>query len=307
MNMAGPDKRRSLGRGLSALIPQKPIESVPAVAPPPATGRGLARLRIEQILPSDGQPRQVFEETALEELAQSIKTHGVLQPIVVRRRGPDQYEIVAGERRWRASQRAGLTEIEAVITDIAPEETLTVALVENLQRRDLNPIEEAEAYQRLHKELGYSQAEIADAVGKDRTSVTNALRLLKLPLSVRDLVLSDTISMGHARALLGLEDNAAIERSAKEVAEGGLSVRQTEALVARARQPEDASSTDAAPKTKKEKQEREETPAERDVRMRLQRALGTRVELRQKNGVGTLVVHFSGFDALDALLAKVGA
>jgi ParB family chromosome partitioning protein len=304
MNMAGPDKRRSLGRGLSALIPQKPMElSSSTAAAPPATGRGLAKLRIDQVLPSDGQPRQVFEETALEELAQSIKTHGVLQPIVVRRRGPDQYEIVAGERRWRASQRAGLTEIEAVITDIAPEETLTVALVENLQRRDLNPIEEAEAYQRLHKEMGYSQAEIATAVGKDRTSVTNALRLLKLPLSVRDLVLSDTISMGHARALLGLDDNAAIEKSAKEVAEGGLSVRQTEALVARARQPAE----DAAKPAKKEKKEHEETPAERDVRMRLQRALGTRVELRHKNGVGSVVVHFSGFDALDALLSRMGA
>jgi len=306
MNMAGPDKRRSLGRGLSALIPQKPLESIPsAVTPPPATGRGLAKLRIDQVLPSDGQPRQVFEETALEELAQSIKKHGVLQPIVVRRRGADQYEIVAGERRWRASQRAGLTEIEAVITDIAPEETLTVALVENLQRRDLNPIEEAEAYQRLHKELGYSQAEIAEAVGKDRTSVTNALRLLKLPVLVRDLVLSDTLSMGHARALLGLEDHEAIEKSAKAVAAGGLSVRQTEALVARARQGE--ADTSAPTNPKKEKSEPVETPAERDVRMRLQRALGTRVDLRQKNGAGTITVHFSNFDALDALLAKVGA
>jgi len=302
MNNVGTEKRRGLGRGLSALIPQKPLEPSHATASTVPTA-GLARLRVDQVLPSDGQPRQFFDESALDELAESIKRHGVLQPIVVRRRAPDQYEIVAGERRWRASQRAGKTEIDAVITDIAPEDTLTVALVENLQRRDLNPIEEAEAFQRLHKELGYSQAEIADAVGKDRSSIANALRLLKLPSAVRDLVLSDALSMGHARALLGLEDDAAIERAAREVVSAGHSVRQTEALVGRLRAP---ASEDTSGK-KPSRAEREETPAERDVRLRLQRALGTKVELRHKAGVGTLTVHFSSFDALDALLARVGA
>lgn len=293
--MPNPEKRRNLGRGLSALIPPKPeTESGASMV----TGRGLKRLPIEEVLPSDAQPRQLFEEDGIEELAQSIKTHGILQPIVVRQRGAGQFEIVAGERRWRAAQRAGLKEIEAVITEVAEEDTLTLALVENLQRRDLNAIEEAEAYQRLHKELGYSQGEIAEAVGKDRSTVANSLRLLKLPLTVRELVLEGGITMGHARALLALESDAEIERLARKVMAGGLSVRDTERAV---------QSEKELPAGKKKRTPVKESQAEKDVRMRLQRALGTRVEMRQRDGKGTFTVHFGSYDELDRLLGQFGA
>ena len=200
-------KGRGLGRGLSALIPPKPAES----RNNGADRRGSLMLPVEEILPGDAQPRQRFDDAKLTELAESIKNHGVIQPIVVRKRG-GQYEIIAGERRWRAAQKAGLTEIPAVISDAAAEDTLTIALVENLQREDLNPIEEAEAFHRLHESLGYSQLEIAEAVGKDRTTVANSLRLLKLPQPVRQQVLDGELSMGHARALLALDDAAEMEK-----------------------------------------------------------------------------------------------
>jgi ParB family chromosome partitioning protein len=287
------EKRRSLGRGLSALIPPRPEPSQP-VAVSAATVGAAAQLPIEEILPGDSQPRQRFDDARLDELASSIKAHGVIQPIVVRRRGPDRYEIIAGERRWRAAQKAGLKTIPAVVSDAAPEDTLTLALVENLQREDLNPIEEAEAFHRLHEGLGYSQQEIAEAVGKDRTTVSNALRLLKLPQPVRQQVLDGELSMGHARALLSLEDTEEMERLGKEVAMRGWSVRQTE----KATQPATSN---------RRKSPGKESEAERDVRQRLQRALATRVDLKHKQGKGTLVVHFSNYAELDALLARFGA
>lgn len=297
--MSTADKRRSLGRGLSALIPPKPQGS-PGEAPLP-TGKGLVELPIEEVLPSDGQPRQVFEESALEELAASIREHGVLQPIVVRQRAPQQYEIVAGERRWRAAQRAGLKQIRAVVTDVAEKDVLTLALVENLQRQDLNPIEEAEAYQRLHEQFGHSQADIARAVGKDRTTVTNALRLLKLPEGVRQLVLSRELSMGHARALLSLEEPREIERAAREAMSKGWSVRETERAVAKKKAARDPSQENGA----RAKDEGGETAAERELKERLTRGLGTRVEIKHKGGRGMLVVHFSDFDHLDDVLSRM--
>lgn len=295
----GGQRRNNLGRGLSALIPPKPEEAA-ATAPSAVSGRGLRSLPIEEVLPSDGQPRQVFEEEGLEELAASIRAHGILQPIVVRQKAPNRFEIVAGERRWRAAQRAGLKHIEAVISEVAEKDTLTLALVENLQRRDLNAIEEAEAFHRLHETLGYSQGEIAEAVGKSRSSVANALRLLKLPMAVRELVLDGSLSMGHARALLALESNPEMERFARKVLAGGWSVRDTERAVA-------GEVEQAAPSKKKSKGAKPESQAERDVRMRLQRALGTRVELKHKEGKGTFAVHFSSYDELDRLLERFGA
>jgi ParB family chromosome partitioning protein len=175
------EKRRGLGRGLSALIPPKPGSDEPV-----STGKGLLQLPVEQILPGDSQPRQKFDDVALSELAESIRAHGIIQPIVVRQRplasnasasSPLQYEIIAGERRWRAAQKAGLKSVPAVVSEAAEVDTLTLALVENLQREDLNPIEEAEAFHRLHETMGYTQQEIAEAVGKDRTTVANSLRL----------------------------------------------------------------------------------------------------------------------------------
>jgi ParB family chromosome partitioning protein len=250
-------------------------------------------LPVEEILPGDAQPRQRFDDARLEELASSIRAHGVIQPVLVRRRG-NLYELVAGERRWRAAQKAGLKEIPAVLSDVSGKDALTVALVENLQREDLNPIEEAEAFQRLHEDLGYSQQEIAAAVGKDRTTVTNALRLLKLPPPVRQQVLDGELTMGHARALLSLEDDSEMTRLGKEIAQKGWSVRQVE----RATQP-------APARTKKKAGK--ETEAERDVRQRLQRALGTRVDIKHRDGRGHVVVHFASYAELERLMQRFGA
>jgi ParB family transcriptional regulator, chromosome partitioning protein len=284
--------KKGLGRGLSALIPPKPAEETSLQTAVPK--RGTLDLRIEDILPGDAQPRQRFDDARLDELADSIKSHGVIQPIVVRKRGSEQFEIVAGERRWRAAQRAGLKQIPAVISEVAPEEALTVALVENLQREDLNPIEEAEAFHRLHEQLGYSQQEIADAVGKDRTTIANSLRLLKLPAAVRQQVLDGELTMGHARALLALDDQAEMEKLGKDVAVKGWSVRQTE----KATQPVEPRRKSSGNK---------ETEAERDTRQRLQRALGTKVEIRHKNGKGALVVHFASYAELESLMSRFGA
>lgn len=306
------DKRRGLGRGLSALIPPKPA----GAADESISARGALQLPVEQILPGDGQPRQRFDDVALSELAASIRAHGIIQPIVVRKRvlqtngpatgltgqtsslsgqvtGPQQYEIIAGERRWRAAQKAGLKSVPVVVSDAAPNDTLTLALVENLQREDLNPIEEAEAFHRLHEGMGYSHQEIAEAVGKDRTTIANSLRLLKLPSPVRQQVLAGELTMGHARALLALDDAAEIEKLGREVVARKWSVRQTE----RAAQP--------APRARRGAGR--ETEAEKDVRQRLQRALGTRVEMKHKGGKGHLTVHFSSFAELDSLLARFGA
>ncbi len=290
------DKRRALGRGLAALIPPKPAAAE-------VTGKGSLQVPVEQILPGDSQPRQHFDDVALSELAESIRAHGVIQPIVVRQRplnntrpeSPQQYEIIAGERRWRAAQKAGLKSIPVVISEAAENDTLTLALVENLQREDLNPIEEAEAYNRLHEALGFTQQEIAEAVGKDRTTIANSLRLLKLPSPVRQQVLSGELTMGHARALLALDDAHEIEKLGREVVARKWSVRQTE----RAAQP-------ASPRSRQRTAGRE-TEAERDVRQRVQRALGTKVELKQRSGKGVLTIHFSSFAELDSLLARFGA
>lgn len=294
------EKRRSLGRGLSALIPPKPAGGEDT----PASARGALSIPIEHILPGDGQPRQKFDDVSLSELAESIRAHGVIQPIVVRKRSlapnttalntaPQQYEIIAGERRWRAAQKAGLKTIPVVVSDAAASDTLTLALVENLQREDLNAIEEAEAFHRLHETLGYTQQEIAEAVGKDRTTIANSLRLLKLPAPVRQQVLSGELTMGHARALLALDDPAEIEKLGREVVARKWSVRQTEKA--------------ASPSSRKSRTSGKETEAERDVRQRLQRALGTRVDLKQKAGKGALTVHFASFAELDSLLARLGA
>lgn len=296
------NKHRGLGRGLSALIPPKPVSEESSSTS--RAGQAL-QLPVEQILPGDAQPRQKFDDVALAELAESIRAHGIIQPIVVRQRplqqnqaagSAMQYEIIAGERRWRAAQKAGLKSIPVVISDAAENDTLTLALVENLQREDLNPIEEAEAFHRLHETLGYTQQEIAEAVGKDRTTVANSLRLLKLPAPVRHQVLAGELSMGHARALLALDDADEIEKLGREVVARKWSVRQTE----KAAQP-------ASPRSRSGKAGGRESEAERDVRQRLQRALGTKVELKQKGGKGSLVVHFSSFAELDSLLERFGA
>jgi ParB family chromosome partitioning protein len=284
------DKRRpALGRGMAALLGNAP-------APVPA-GRSVLALPIEAVERSAAQPRKRFDERELAELASSIREHGVMAPILVRRDGA-RYRIVAGERRWRAAQRAGLREIPALVREASDREAFELGLVENLQRTDLNAIEEAEAFEVLTREHGLTQEAVAERVGKDRSSVANALRLLKLPAEVRDLVREARLEMGHARALLPLERGDAIRRAAARVVQERLSVRATEALVRRLLRPGGAPRGGAA----------RESPALRDLVQRLQRRLGARCRVVPRGATGgRLEVEYTSLEELDGILSRIGA
>ena len=273
------EKRPALGRGLSALIPDAAV--------PAANERGLD-VDSDLLRPNQFQPRTTINDAKIEELARSIRANGIIQPIVVRRT-EGGYEIVAGERRWRAAQLAGLLKVPIVVRDIPDERLLAVALIENIQREDLNPIEEAHAYRRLTDEYQLTQEQIADAVGKDRSSIANYVRLLKLPQEVRAKVGSGALSMGHARALLGLPDEATQLRVARDVVAKSLSVRETEALVKKATQPVPL-----------------KPPVEKDVHTRaaeerLRFALGTRVRIARRRKGGQIEIEFGSEDELQRI------
>ena len=288
--MSAPDtKRRALGRGLDALLPA----AQPAA--PSYGDRSVFSCPVEKIIPQKGQPRQRFDTQKIDELAQSIREHGLIEPLVVRRvPGADQFELIAGERRWRALQRAGLHEAIVVVKDVSPEAAFELALIENVQREDLNAIELAEAYERLLRDHGYTQEALADRVGKDRTTIANVLRLLKLPARVRAKVVASQLSEGHARALLGAADAAVIEQLAEKVVRGGLSVRATEALVRTHAKSGSGPARDA-----------KKSPSVRDLEQRLARALGTRVEVRDRGNKGEVVIPYADLDALDRLIDKL--
>ena len=306
-------KRRALGRGLAALIPEAAAPLAGAGAPDShgdghaAGGNGSTATRsdglymvgIEEVHPGPHQPRKTFDDERLDELAESIRTQGIIQPLVVRRSPSGSgFELIAGERRWRAAQRAGLHEVPVVVREVAERQAFEMALVENLQRADLNPIEEAEGYQRLFAEFGYTQEALADRVGKDRSTVANALRLLRLPPSVRELVVAGRLAMGHARALLGLDSDAAIDRLARQTVARDLSVRQVEALVRRERQ--DAAEAESKPAPEPP------SAAARDLAQRLERTLGTRVKLVQSDPTrGHLEIQYHSLDQLDGILDKI--
>jgi ParB family chromosome partitioning protein len=300
-------KRKALGRGLAALIPGAPA---PAEAGPGPAGRrpdwersGARTIAVEEIHPSAAQPRTHFDDARLEELAASIRTQGIIQPIIVRTRTGGGYELIAGERRWRAAQRAGLHELPAVVRDVAPTQAFEMALVENLQREDLNPLEEAAGYERLVAEFGYTQESLADRVGKDRSTVANALRLLRLPAAVRALLAEGRLSMGHARALLGLETPAAMERLARKSIAQDLSVRKVEAIVRREREGLGA---DARQATATRAAKAGASASARDLGLRLSRAFGTRVEVVEAGpGRGEIAIHYHSLDQLDALLDRL--
>src|SRR5688500_14831473 len=261
------DKRPALGRGLSALIPDA-VDAPPRDKP--------FEIDLDRLVPNPQQPRSAFDEASLEELAQSIRRNGVIQPILARRAG-DRFEIIAGERRWRAAQRAGLMKAPVIVRDVPDDRLLEVALIENIQRDDLNPIEEASAYRRLADEMHLTQDAIAAAVGKDRSSIANTLRLLRLPDEVRNLVSAGSLSMGHARALLSIDAPAAQRELAREIVAKGLSVRETEALVKRRAEP----AQPPAPKP-----ERKTDPNTRAAEEKLRFALGTPVEIVRKGKGG---------------------
>src|ERR687883_2004720 len=217
--------RRALGRGLSALLSDRPA----------TTSEEMVDLDLDLIEPNNFQPRTTFDEERLEQLAQSIRANGIIQPLLVRRLPSERYQLVAGERRWRAAQRAGLLKVPCVIKEIPEDKMLELALVENIQRQELNAIEEAQAYKRLIETLGFTQEIVAQRVGRDRTFITNYLRLLRLPEDIQRMVEAEQISMGHARALLGVDEPDIQRRLAKEVSEKGLSVRQTERVEGRSK------------------------------------------------------------------------
>jgi len=284
-----PDKRPALGRGLSALIP---IAPPPKAQVPEPDQQRPTEIDIDLLRPNPRQPRAQIDEARLEELAQSIRSHGVIQSILVRR-VRDHFEIVAGERRWRAAQRAGLLKIPVLVREVTDDHLLEVALIENIQREDLNAIEEAQAYQRLSDDFRMSQESIAAAVGKDRTTVANYIRLLRLPAEVRSELASGVLTMGHARALLALSDESAQRRLAREVVSRGLSVRETEALVRR-------ESTPAAPPPP-----RKVDPNTRAAEDRLKLALGTRVRIVRKGTAGRIEIDFGNEAELQRLFEQL--
>ena len=290
-------RRRGLGRGLEALLGG--VSDVPARrgAGPDATdapGDGaFLSLPVDVIRRGKHQPRRIVEESALEELAHSVRTRGIVQPIVVRPAGPGSFEIVAGERRWRAAQMAGLADVPAVVRECSDREAAAVALIENIQREDLNPIEEAQGYRTLADEFGLTHQELADAVGRSRSSVSNALRLLDLNDDVRALVEQGVLDMGHARALLSLS-GAVQSEAAAEVVRRGLSARETEKLV----------------RSKvKGQQTPERAPRDPDV-VRLENELadrlGAKVRIDHKTrGKGSLTIHYTSLEALDGILERI--
>ena len=277
--------QKGLGKGLSALLGD--LEGGSVSQPEVST------LKISRIEPNRAQPRTRFGEAALEELAESIRTHGVITPVVVRRIGEDRYQLIAGERRYRASRLAGLDELPARVLEVDETEAYEMAMVENLQREDLDPIEEAEGYRVLCETYGLSKEEAAQRVGKSRPAVANAMRLLALPEEVKDMVTAGTLTAGHARAVLSVPAEKDRLPAARIVAEKGMSVRQAEAFCA------------------KYGMEKPEKPAKQgvdytaDLAERLSRDMGRRVQVTCKKGRGTLVLHYDDLDDLDALIARI--
>jgi ParB family chromosome partitioning protein len=290
MSAQRPPRRAALGRGLSSLITSTEKTETES------TSRRVLQVGIERLAPQKDQPRRHFEDAALSELTTSVKERGVLMPILVRRQG-GALQIIAGERRWRAAQRAGLAEVPVILEEADDEEAFELALIENVQREDLTPIEEAEAFRHLMEAGPATQAEVAAKVGKRRSTVANALRLLKLPESIRDAVNDGSLTMGHARALLSV-DEAKMEILCRKVLAEGLNVRQTEALIRAER-----------PKAKGQKKKAEESKvvpaASRDLVRRLELALGCKVKLEDRGGKGQLVIGYADLDGLDRVIEKI--
>jgi ParB family chromosome partitioning protein len=254
----------------------------------------LREIDVDRILPNTRQPRKQFNEDALNELADSIRAHGVIQPIVVQPLPDNFYELIAGERRWRAAQRAGLTRVPAVVREAASGSSLEIALIENLQREDLNPIEEAQAYEKLIAEFGLTQEEVARRVGKSRVTISNMLRLLRLPPEVQQWLSEDRITTGHAKALLSLADLSSILDAAKKIIQGNYSVRQAEMLVSRYGKPQTTDETRDEPETSGD-------PNVKAAIQTLEEALGTKVTIHEHGGKGRIELHFFSVEEMHRL------
>ncbi|MGH9530834.1 MAG: ParB/RepB/Spo0J family partition protein [Terriglobales bacterium] len=296
------DKRKALGRGLDALLPSRgnggTFAPSPAVAPSAAAaavaepGREVVEIPVDQIDRNPNQTRTHIDEDALNELAASIAASGVVQPIVVRPAPGGRYELIAGQRRWLASQRAGKSVVPAIVRTVSARQAMEMTIIENLQREDLNPMEQARAYEKLSAEFAMTQEEMAERTGKQRSSVANFLRLLKLPLELQSEIEQGRLSFGHAKVLMMLDDPEAMLRVARRVVEKALSVRQTEDLVYSLTQP-----------AEKEVREKKKTdPNVRAAEQELERLLGTRVEIKDRKGKGKIVIQYASLEEFDRII-----
>ena len=293
-------KRRALGKGLDSLLPRVSAAAAPVPVPataPEAEGGKPREIPVDLIDRNPYQTRTRVDEEALGELAESIKANGVVQPVLVRPQVNGRFQLIAGERRWRASMLAGKKTIPAILRQVSDEQVLEITIVENLQREDLNPIEQARGFERLMREFHMTQEQVSTRTGKQRASVANYLRLLKLPQSIQTHVESGVLSFGHARALLGLQGSGQMEKSAQRVVSLSLSVRQTEALVQSILVPERAK--------KEPRPEPAVDPNVREVAEQLQRALGLKVTIEDKKGRGKVIIEYAKLEDFDALLEKL--
>ncbi len=304
-------EKRALGRGLNSLLgldreesprsrpkkifPKKVVNKIPIKNKDLSPESGFVELSLSEIEPNPNQPRRVFKEQELKELTDSIQTQGLIQPIIVNKKTKDtgKYIIIAGERRWRASQRAGLKKIPVVIKDVDEKTTLEMALIENIQRHDLNPMEEAEAYSELLTKYKMTQAELATQIGKDRVTISNTIRLLKLSPKVRDMVSQGLLSLGHAKVLVSIENPLTQKKIADKVIGLNLSVRATENLLA----------------NKEKAESLEETPREsliiKELSTELQRILGTKTQIKYSKGKGKIVIGFHNTNQFNQLVEKI--
>jgi ParB family chromosome partitioning protein len=295
------DKRKALGRGLESLLPGRPVPiPQPAAASPVSTPQSPAEIAIDLIDPNPYQTRRQIREESLNELTDSIRASGVVQPVVLRPAAGGRFQLVAGERRWLASKRAGKTTIPAVVRQISNEQAMEITIIENLQREDLNPIEQARAFERLSREFGLTQEQIATRTGKDRASIANFIRLLKLPATVQDNLESGALSFGHGKALVslaGFPDH--LEKATHEVLQKQLSVRQTEELVNKLLNPDI---------NEKPNEPRIETvdPNVREAARSLERSLGVKVEIQDRKGKGKIILKYSSLEDFDRIVEVLG-
>jgi ParB family chromosome partitioning protein len=295
-NLAPDPRRRALGKGLDSLLPRVPT-TVVATAPESEGGKPL-EIPLDQIDPNPFQTRSNVDQGKLAELAASITANGVVQPILVRPQASGRFQLIAGERRWRASQLAGKETIPAILRQVSDEQAMEITIVENLQRADLNPMEQARAFERLSREFRMTQEQMAVRTGKDRATVANFLRLLRLPASVQARVEAGDISFGHAKALLAFEHAEEMEKAAQRVVERSLSVRQTESYVQGLIHPENMAKKELKPEPPID-------PNVREVQDRLQRALGLKVHIEDHNGRGKVIIEYAKLEDFDSLLENL--
>jgi ParB family chromosome partitioning protein len=295
--MTTTEKRKVLGRGLDTLLPTRPPTHGPTMAPAPARAEGdeVLQLSLDQLDHNPYQTRTLsLDAAALNELAASIKSVGVMQPIVVRPAGSGRYQVIAGERRWKATELAGLERIPAIVRPVSNEQAMEMTIIENLQREDLNAMEQARAYDRLSHEFGLTQEQMSVRTGKDRSSIANFLRLLKMPQMVQELVGKNLLTFGHAKALMPMQSPVEVERLAKRIAEEGRSVRFTEETVAALQTPH--------PKVGKE---RVVDPNVKEAEQMLQRALGVRVTINDRRGKGKILIEYHSLEDFDRILESL--